>query len=149
LLSLNGALQGTGTKEMLIAHVVIMLAFILLQGQVRPFHSYLVGALDMFFMLNYLLIVGLYFQLSQSTFLMAYVILASLAIFVMALILLSHLLYNYIYLKKQAVFTNWKMKISNRLNKYQIVESENENSDDDLFHAAEERELPAADTYGM
>jgi transcription initiation factor TFIID subunit 2/histone acetyltransferase MYST3 len=147
LLSLDGALQGTDTKEMLIAHFVIMLAFILLQGKVNPFCSHLVGALDMFFMLNYLLIVVFYLQLSQSTFLTAYVILVSFAISAMALILLSHLFYNYIYLKKQAVFTNLKMKISNRLNKYQTVESENENSDDDLFHAAEEREL--LDTYGI
>jgi transcription initiation factor TFIID subunit 2/histone acetyltransferase MYST3 len=147
LLSLNGALQGTDTKEMLIAHFVIMQAFILLQGHLRPFRSHLVGTLDMFFMLNYLLIVVFYLQLSQSDFLVAYVILVSLAISVMVLILLSHLLYNYIYLKKQAVFRDWKIKISNRLKKYQAIESENESSDDDLFHAAKERELP--DTYGM
>jgi hypothetical protein len=134
---------------MLIAHFVIMQAFILLQGHLRPFRSHLVGTLDMFFMLNYLLIVVFYLQLSQSAFLVAYVILVSLAISVMVLILLSHLLYNYIYLKKQAAFRDWKMKISNRLKKYQTVGAENENeySDDDLFHAAKEREMP--DTYGM
>jgi hypothetical protein len=101
----------------------------------------------MFFMLNYLLIVVFYLQLSQSAFLMAYVILVSLAVSVMALILLSHLLYNYVYLKKQAVFTDWKAKVSNRMQQYKVLESESENSDDNLFHAAKERELP--DTYGM
>jgi hypothetical protein len=147
LLSLDGALQGTDTKEMLIAHFVIMLAFILLQGHMRPFHSHLVGTLDMFFMLNYLLIVVFYLQLSRSAFLVAYVILVSLAISVMALILLSHLLYNYVYLKKRAVFTEWKAKVSNRMQQYKVLESESENSDDDLFHAAKEREL--SDTYGV
>jgi hypothetical protein len=124
-----------------------MLAFILLQGKVNPFRSHLVGTLDMFFMLNYLLIVVFYLQLSRSAFLVAYVILVSLAISVMALILLSHLHYKYVYLKKQAVFTDRKAKVSNRLQQYKVLESESENSDDDLFHVAKERELP--DTYGM
>jgi hypothetical protein len=41
------------------------------------------------------------------------------------------------------------MKVSNRLNIYQAVESESENSDGDLFHAAEERELPDTDSLSL
>jgi hypothetical protein len=141
LLTVAGVLQGTNVKEMLMAHFVIMQLFILLQGQVRPFRSPLVSTLDMFFMLNYLLIVLFYLLTSRSAFLMAYVILVSLAISVMASILFCHFLYNCINLTKQTVFTKWKMKV---LKKYKVIENESEregDSDDDLFHAAKEREL--------
>lgn len=106
----------------------------------------------MFFMLNYLLIIVFYLLTSRSTFLEAYVILVSVAIFVMVLILLSHFFYNYVYLKKQAVFSDWKIKMSNQIKKYKVINENEEDSDDGLFHAAEEREAAeedreAADTY--
>ena len=149
LLSVDGALQGTDAKKMVMAHFVIILVFILLQAHVHPFRSQLIGALDMFFMLNYSMITLLYLLTSESTFLEAYVVLLCSAILTMGLIVTSHLFYSCIYLKKQAVFSNWKVKMSNKFMKYKMVVNEEgegrEDSDVDLFHAAEER-VPV-DTY--
>ena len=149
LLSVDGALQGTDAKKMVMAHFVIILVFILLQAHVHPFRSQLIGALDMFFMLNYSMITLLYLLTSESTFLEAYIVLLCSAILTMGLIVTSHLFYSCVYLKKQEVFLNWKVKMSNKFKKYKMVVNEEgegrEDSDDDLFHAAEER-VPV-DTY--
>lgn len=55
-------------------------------------------------------------------------------------------MHEHIYLKKPAVFANLKMKVLNKLKKYEVVVNDAEGSDEDLFEAAEERDQ-AADTY--
>ena len=42
----------------------------------------------------------------------------------MGLIVLAHVFYSFIYLKKQAVFSNWKAKMSNKFKKYNVVVNE-------------------------
>ncbi len=62
LLSVNSALQGTNFDQMLTGHLVIIIVFILLQALIRPFRNQLVGAVDIFYMLNYWLIIEFYLQ---------------------------------------------------------------------------------------
>ncbi len=101
-------------------------------------------------MLNYVLIVVFYLQFRQSnliTFLGAFIFFLSSAIFMLVLILLFHFIYNWIYLKKLDFFTDLKVRLSNKFKKYEVVENEaREDSDVDLFQAAEERVKPV-DTY--
>ena len=149
MLAVNGALQGTDTDTMLKAHFVVVLFFIILQAHVNPFRNQLVGALDMFFMLNYLLTITFYLQFkeSKSFFPVAYILLLSLAMLAFAIIVLFHVFYFWIYLKKQDTFHSLKEKLFVYFKKYEAVQNEDINhSDEDLFNAAEER-VPIIDTY--
>lgn len=150
LLFVDGTLQGNSSNTMLFSHLVIIFVFVLIQSHVRPFRNQLVGALDTFFMLNYWLIILFYLQseISKSIFSIAYIFLLSFAIFVLVLIVVFHFLYNWVYLKKLPFFALLKTKLSNKLKKnYDVViNNEGENSDEDLFEAAEVRDH-IADTY--
>ena len=148
LLSVNGALQGANTDQMLVAHLAIILVFILLQAHIRPFRSQLVGLVDIFFMLNYCLIIEFYLRFDSTGifFTDVYTFLVSSAIAMFILIPILHFVHEYVYLKKPTVFANLKIKLLNKLKKYEVVVNEAEGSDEDLFEAAEERDQ-VADTY--
>ena len=149
LLSVDGVLRGTNLEGMLMAHLVIIMVFILVQAHVRPFRNQLVGVLDIFFMLNYWLIIVFYFQFDPAkiTFLAAYIFLIGSAIAALAMIMLSHLFYYWVYMKKPDFFSALKMKLSSKIKKYEVVVNVMaEDSDEDLFEAAENRDQ-VADTY--
>lgn len=135
---------------MLLAHLVIILVFMLVQAHVRPFRNHLVGALDMFFMLNYWLIILLYLLMdpSKPLFIQAYISLLSFAIIMLILIMLFHFFYHWIYLKNHEFFSKLEKDLSAKFIKFRAVENDAEDSDQALFEAVEERdEDQVLDTY--
>ncbi len=73
--------------KVLIVHIVTVMAFILLQALVRPFKSKIVELIDMFFMLNYWIIIEVYSSF-RSIFYPVYVFLTLAAILVLCFVLL-------------------------------------------------------------
>ena len=150
LFAVNGALQGTDIDRMLLGHLVVILVFMLVQAHVRPFRNHLVGALDMFFMLNYWLIIMFYLLLdpSKPTFIRVYISLLSFAIIMMILVIIFHFFYHWIYLKNHEFFSKLEKSLPAKFKKYRADESEAEDSDQALFEAVEERdEDQVLDTY--
>ena len=150
-LSINGTLQGSDVDKMLLAHFVVIFLLILLQAHVLPFQSRAVGFIDISFMINYLLIVQFYLQFANTNktiFQVAYILLVSFAVLSFFLIVLCHVIYYWICLKNPDRFATLKRKIANRFEKYDVIANENaEDSDEDLFEAAAERDPNTIDTY--
>ena len=143
LFGLDGALEGTDSHKMFVVQSVVIIAFILLQVFVRPFKNRLIGLLDAFFMVNYWLLIDMYMYsiFFKFEYLPVYISLTGLAIFVMTLVLLLHVC---------ALKFPEKISIFRRHDERSGYESININdrqdSDVDLFRAAEER-VPVVDTY--
>ena len=87
LFCVNGALEGTNTGKMFLFYIVAVLIFILLQAFTRPFKNTFIGLIDIFFMLNFLIIIEVYY-LFNSIFDAIYVFLTVFAILVLCLIIL-------------------------------------------------------------
>ena len=150
LFTVNGILQGTNTKTTLTVHLIILMAFILLQAFCRPFKCLMVGFMDTAFMVDYWLIVGFYciFGLS-STSLGAYVFLVSAAILATFLILLYHCGHRCSKSRKHRSFYRITRKYSKG---YELIEDVSKTEADEdtykkLFDAAKEREEQIIDTY--
>ena len=140
LFSVSSALQGDNSHTVFIFIYVTVLIFILIQAFVNPFRSSPVSLVDMFFMLDYWLIIGFYLYSEPK----ALVYLLSSAIFVTIVILLSHFFYVFIYTKYQRAFLQLKMRIQNG---YAEVDNQVDDEDDNqVFEAAENRH-PPHDTY--
>ena len=141
LFTVDGGLQGKSPNTMLTIHRMIIIIFILIQSLRRPFQNRLIGLVDLFFMVDYWLIIECYFIFGPTS--IAAYILLSLALFVLLLIVLFHCCRNY---------PNLVSKIRKKyVNRYVTGKDENghaiEETDRKLFLAAEERENQIADTY--
>ena len=146
IFSVNGALRGTDYNGLFIFNFVILLIFIQIQSFARPFKSHLIFMMDLFFMINYWLII-LFYLVFRSDFIDAYIFLLSAAILVLVLVLFSHFCYVYIYSKNPGVFLQLKTKFCRRFKGYERIEDQaNEEADIQIFKAAEEREQ-MLDTY--
>ena len=145
LFSVSGALRGTDTDSLFIFNLIILLIFIQIQSFARPFKSHIIFMMDLFFMINYWLII-LFYLVSKTNFIDAYSFLLSGAILVLVLILFSHFCYVYIYSKNPGVFLQVKIMFCKRFRGYKRIEEQQENEEADMqvFKAAEERVI---DTY--
>ena len=133
LFIVNGILQG---RDMFISHLVITLLFIIIQALIHPFKNRLTGLIDLFFMINYWLILEFHVAADSEVFIIAYIILLSTAIFVLLLILVFHFFY-YIVVKNMTWFTEARIM---RFVKYMYVsENENEEANKLLFEAEDKR----------
>ena len=83
LFLVDGSLQGTNTRSMLIIHYIIILTFILFQVWTHPYKNCFVELLDTFLMINYWLIIASYFLLGTQAFSTAYNLLVSSAILIL------------------------------------------------------------------
>ena len=139
LFGLNGALQGTNTDVMFIVIAITIASFMFLQNLVRPFKNRIIGALDLFLMTNYMLLVSSVFW-TRGIFWWIYIFMTATAVLTTALIVIGHLF---------ALSEICQAKCVNMLpqerNDYQYREVMQDDEDDmDLFAAAEER---VQDTY--
>ena len=148
IFSVSGALQGTDSNRLFIFNLVILLIFVQIQSFARPFKSCLILIMDLFFMINYWLII-LFYLVFKSNFIEAYIFLLSAAILVLVLVLFSHFCYLYIYSKNPGVFLQVKTKFHRRFKGYERIEDRvNEEADMEIFKAAKEREQEQVfDTY--
>ena len=144
LFSVSSALQGDNSHTVFIFIYVTVLIFILIQAFVNPFQSSLVSLVDLFFMLDYWLIIGFYLYSEPKA--LAYLL--SSAIFVMIVILLSHFFYVFIYSKYQLkmwihnAYFQLKMRIHNG-----YAEVDNQVDEDDQVFEADENRHQLRDTY--
>ena len=147
LFSVDGGLQGTNTRSMLIIHFIVILTFILFQVWTHPYKNCFVELLDTFLTTNYWLIIASYFLLGTPAFSTAYKLLVSSAI----LILVFVFPYRFWCWLQRKFFTNIKFKFFRYFYQHGMIlsneEDDNEGDDDMyLFQAAEERDhIP--DTY--
>ena len=147
LFSVDGGLQGTNTRSMLIIHFIVILSFILFQVWIHPYKNRFVELLDTFLMTNYWLIIASYFLLGTLPFSTAYNLLVSSAILILVLVFP----YRFWCLLQRKFFTNIKFKSVRYFYQHGMIlnneEDDNEGDDDMyLFQAAEERDhIP--DTY--
>ena len=148
LFLVDGSLQGTNTRSMLIIHFIIILTFILFQVWTHPYKNRFVELLDTFLMINYWLIIASYFLLGTQAFSTTYNLLVSSAILILILAFPYHLWC----LLHRKFFTNIKYKAVRFFYQHGMILNntvdDNEGNDDDmyLFQAAEERDhIP--DTY--
>ena len=147
LYAVDGGLQGYNTNVMFVAHIFAIGTLMFLQAFVRPYKNFLITLLDTFFMLNYWLVVEFYLlskMLGFKGFPGAYTFLLSSAILIMILIIAGHICF----LK----FPNFINTLSEKINgrreryRYEAVQQEDPDEDQQLFEAAEERDL-IVDTY--
>ena len=136
LFIIKGILQGKSPKTMLIIHHMIIITFILIQALCRPFRSCLIGLVDLFFMVDYLLIIECYFFF-RPTSIAAYTLVSS-ALFMLLLIVLFHCCHNY--LKTPHFISKFRKKYVNRYKTLEDDDKANEEAERELFSAAEERE---------
>ena len=145
LFLLDGGLQGTNTRSMLIIHFIVILTFILFQLWVHPYKNRFVELLDTFLLTNYLLIIASYFLLGTPAFSTAYNLLVSSAILILILVFP----YRFWCLLQRKFFTNIKFKAVRYFYQHKMNNEVDDNDDDDdmyLFQAVEERDhIP--DTY--
>ena len=144
LFTVDGVLQGKNPKTMLTIHHMIIITFIFVQALCRPLKNRLIGSVDLFFMMNYLLIIECYFIFGHTS--IAAYILVSLALFVLLLIVLYvtfHCCHNY--LKTPKLISNIRKKYVNR-HEMDEEEEANEEADRKLFVLAEERENQIIDS---
>ena len=147
LFSVDGGLQGTSMRSMLIIHFIVILSFILFQVWTHPYKNRFIELMDTFLMTNYLLIIASYFLLGTPAFPIAYNLLVSSAILI--LVFLSP--YRFWCLLQQKFFTSIKFKAVRHFYQHGMIlnnEVDDNEGDDDmyLFQAAEERDhIP--DTY--
>ena len=139
LFCLNGALEGTNTKVMFVVIFMTVGTFVFLQNITRPFKNRFIGALDLFFMANYCLLVSSFFW-TRGIFWWIYILMTITAVLTTALIVVGHLL---------ALSETCRAKCVNMLpqerNDYQYRElMQDDDEDIDLFAAAEDR---VQDTY--
>ena len=137
LFTVDGILQGKNPNTMLTIHRMIIIIFIPIQSLCHPFQNRLIGLVDLFFMVDYWLIIECYFIFGPTS--IAAYILMSLALFVLLLIVLLHCCHFYLKTLKLI----WKKYV----NRYEDEEEANEEADRVLFSAAEEREKQIIDTY--
>ena len=140
LFCVDGALEGTNKEQMLLFHIIAVMLFILLQVFVQPFKNVFVGLIDAFFMINYWIIIEVYSSFN-SIFYVVYVVLTLAAI----LVLCAIVLYQGCPLK----FKKHLVLFRHQHRGYEGINAtgerkEEEDSDGDLYRAAEEREI---DTY--
>ena len=147
LFSVDGGLQGTNTRSMLIIHFIVISLFILFQVRARPYKNCFVELLDTFLTTNYWLIIASYFLLGTLAFSTAYNLLVSSAILILVLVFP----YRFWCLLQRKFFTNFKFKAVRFFYQHGMIlnnEVDDNEGDDDmyLFQAAEERDhIP--DTY--
>ena len=140
LFIVNGVLQGTNTKTMLIVHLVIVMVFLLLQALCHPFKSQITGVIDLLLMMNYWLIIEFYFILGRASH-VAYTFLVSTAILALFLILMFHFFCKCVYTRQLKLFFKRKRQRWERFRRYELLENNiNEEDDCELFNAAAERE---------
>ena len=147
IFSVSGTLRGTDYNGPFIFNFIILSIFILIQSFARPFKSRLILLMDLFFMINYWLII-LFQLVFKSIFLRVYIFLLSAAVLVLVLVLFSHFCYVCIYSKNPGVFLQVKTKFNRRFVGYERIEDQanEEEADIQIFNAAEEREQ-VLDTY--
>ena len=134
------------TETMFIIHFFVINIFIFLQAFCRPFRNLLICLVDILFMVNYWLMVGVHL-LFGSISAAAYIFLSSTAILLVFLILLFHCFHtcNCVYLNFQNSFFKIKRNYLNRFNGYEVIEEANE-GEEELFTAARVREQEIRDT---
>ena len=140
LFCLNGALEGIYKRVMFIVIFITVVLFTFLQNLVRPFKNHFIGALDLFFMANYCLLVAKFFW-TREDFWWIYVLMTATAVVTTALIVVGHLLAQSETCRAECV----KMLPQER-NDYQYHEvmQDDDDEDRDVFAAAENR---VQDTY--
>ena len=129
----------TNTDMMLIVIIVTVVLFMFLQHLVRPFKNHFIGALDLFFMINYMLLASSVFW-PGGIFWWMYVLMTATAVLTTVLIVVGHLF---------AFSETCRVKCVNVLpqerNDYQYHEvMQDDDEDVELFAAAEDR---VRDTY--
>lgn len=141
LFIISGTLEGSNTNNMFLAHIVIILIFILLQGLVRPFKKMSTGVIDVGLMLVYWITIELYFS-RNDLFVKVYPYLSLITTISLCLVWVYHL--------KLQRFCK-KTSCLEKQHRYQLLLNENDNAtereedaDYDLYTAAEER---AVDSY--
>ena len=147
LFCLNGALQGTNTRVMFVVIITTVVSFMFLQNFVRLFKNSFIGALDLFFMVNYcLLSLDLFFYYllvssERDIFWWVYIFMTATAVLATVLIVSGHLF---------ALSETCRAKCVNMLPQpersyYQFHEVVQDDVEDmELFSAAEDRDR---DTY--
>lgn len=143
LFSVNGALEGTNTGTTLAVHIITVLVFILLQALACPFKNKVVGLIDVFFMLNYWIIIEVYY-LFRSIFYPVYAFLTLAAMAVLSLIILYQAFESRIQRHgRHIILAVWHIF-------HPVIEDTDDNreveedSDDELYKAIEDRKI---DTY--
>ena len=130
LFVVNGILQGTNTETMFLSHLMIILPFILAQALISPFKRFIVGCIDLFFMINYWLMIKFYMIFAQKT--------NNFTSF--CRVLLSSCSFSFHLLQKTAsskCLVSILMKLCNKSNDYESIDEEVNN---ELFVATRERE---------
>ena len=147
LFGVDGALEGTNTMMIFVVNFITVMLFMFLQNLVRPFKNRLVGALDLFFMVNYTTLLAASVPWTRHVFWWIYVLLTAFAALATVLIVVGHLI---------ALSETCRLKCANMLQRlqyegrqdyhghYREVTQDDDEEDMDLFAAAEERTL---DTY--
>ena len=136
LFCLNGALEGTNTNVMFIVIIVTVVSFMFLQNLVRPFKNRFIGALDIFFMVNYCVLV----TSTKGIFLWMYFLMTSTAVLATVLVVVGHLFA--LSETCRAKCTNMQPQERNDYQYREVIQDDDE--DMDLFAAAEDR---YRDTY--
>ena len=65
LFGVNSALEGTNSDVMFAVFAKVIMTFVVLQSLVRPFKNYFIGLLDLFFMVNYWLLISAVFWMKE------------------------------------------------------------------------------------
>ena len=143
LFGLDGALQGTNTNVMFVVIIITILSFMFFQNLVRPFKNRFIGALDLFFMANYCLLVSSFFW-TTDIFWFIYVLTTAIAALTAALIVIGHLfvLSETCQFKCAKMLQQLQYEERNDHQYHEAIQGDDE--DVDLFAAAEER---VQDTY--
>ncbi len=115
---------------MLILHLGIVGLFILIEALYHPYRDFLIGSTDLFFMINYVVIVESYLVL-KSIFIYLYTSMVCASFIVTVVIVLSHFWYS---IKDSKCVLFLKRKFIGRYNDYELIHNLNaheENDEDD------------------
>ena len=140
LFCLNGALEGTHTEVMFIVIFITVGLFMFPQNLACPFKNNFIGALDLFFMANYCLLVSSVFW-PRGIFWWIYILMTTAAVLTTALIVVGHLFALNKICREKCV--NMLPQERNDYQYHEVMQDDDE--DMDLFAAAAKERVQ--DTY--
>ena len=143
LFGLNSALQGTNTDVMFIVIIITVTLFIYLQSLARPFKNRFIGALDLSFMVNYLLLViGVFW--AAGVFWWIYILTTAIAALTTTMIVIGHVIALSGTCRAKCENVQLQYKRRNDYQYHEVMQDDEDMEDMELFAAAEDR---IVDTY--
>ena len=142
LFGFNGALEGINSDVMFVVFALIIMTFVILQSLVRPFKNYFIGLLDLFFMVNYWLLISAVFWM-KGIFWWIYILTTASAVLATTLIVIYHLgtLNNYCRRNCTEMLQKLQAQVMQRNGYEEIGDAE----DEDIFNVADQNRV--RDTY--